>query len=412
MAEDREQFDAALARLGVARPQGKAARSFREARAIARELGFPVLVRPSFVLGGRGDGDRATTKANSPRTRSRRRRFSPTRRCSSTSICADSKSKSTRSSTARISSFPGSSSTSSAPAFTPATRSASIPTQTIDAAMEQRIVEVTHAIARELGIRGLINIQFVIHEGALYIIEANPRASRTVPIISKGDRHQHRRRRDAHRARREAARHGVRNRLASARPVRRRQSSGVLVLEDARRRNDPRSGDEIDRRSAGHRRRRLPARCSRVSSAPAFACRAAAAASSSRSPTRRSRNRSPILRRYAELGHTLVATPGTRAVLERPASRPRAINKIADGSPHVLDLIHSRRVDLVINDAKGPREISDNYKIRRAAVEAGIACLTSLDTARALAEALASTAGPAAELARVSAAAQRAIERR
>ena len=53
MAENREQFDAALARLGVARPDGKAARSFREARVIARELGFPVLVRPSFVLGGR-----------------------------------------------------------------------------------------------------------------------------------------------------------------------------------------------------------------------------------------------------------------------------------------------------------------------------------------------------------------------
>ncbi len=54
MAEDREKFDAALRRLGVARPEGKAARSFREARAIARELGFPVLVRPSYVLGGRG----------------------------------------------------------------------------------------------------------------------------------------------------------------------------------------------------------------------------------------------------------------------------------------------------------------------------------------------------------------------
>ena len=71
-----------------------------------------------------------------------------------------------------------------------------------------------------------------------------------------------------------------------------------------------------------------------------------------------------------------------------------AVNKIADGSPHVLDLIASRAVDLVINDAKGPREISDDYKIRRAAVEANIACLTSLDTARALAEALKSRAGP------------------
>ena len=90
----------------------------------------------------------------------------------------------------------------------------------------------------------------------------------------------------------------------------------------------------------------------------------------------------------------LVATPGTRAVLEAAGIASEPINKIADGSPHVLDLIASRGVDLVINDAKGAREISDDYKIRRTAVEASIACLTSLDTARALAEALASKAGP------------------
>ena len=82
------------------------------------------------------------------------------------------------------------------------------------------------------------------------------------------------------------------------------------------------------------------------------------------------------------------------SALERAGIATSAINKIADGPPHVLDLIASRTVDLVINDAKGPREISDDYKIRRAAVEANIAGLTSLDTARALAEALASRAGP------------------
>jgi carbamoyl-phosphate synthase large subunit len=102
----------------------------------------------------------------------------------------------------------------------------------------------------------------------------------------------------------------------------------------------------------------------------------------------------PVLARYAQLGHTLVATPGTRTVLEGAGIACEGINKISDGSPHVLDLIGRRGVDLVINDAKGPREISDNYKIRRAAVEAGIACLTSLDTAQALAEALESSAGP------------------
>jgi carbamoyl-phosphate synthase large subunit len=81
-------------------------------------------------------------------------------------------------------------------------------------------------------------------------------------------------------------------------------------------------------------------------------------------------------------------------VLEAAGIACEAINKMSDGSPHVLDVIGQRSVDLVINDAKGPRELSDNYKIRRAAVEASIACLTSLDTARALAEALESTAGP------------------
>jgi carbamoyl-phosphate synthase large subunit len=102
----------------------------------------------------------------------------------------------------------------------------------------------------------------------------------------------------------------------------------------------------------------------------------------------------PILRRYVDLGHTLIATPGTREHLQANGIPCEQINKISDGSPHVLDLIHERRVDLVINDAQGPREITDNYRIRRAAVEANIACLTSLDTARALAEALENTAGP------------------
>ncbi|MBD5657791.1 MAG: carbamoyl-phosphate synthase large subunit, partial [Candidatus Eremiobacteraeota bacterium] len=102
----------------------------------------------------------------------------------------------------------------------------------------------------------------------------------------------------------------------------------------------------------------------------------------------------PILRQYADLGFTLIATGGTHRLLVAHGIASESINKISDGSPHVLDAIASRSVDLVINNAVGPREISDGYRIRRAAVETSVACLTSLDTARALAEALASTAGP------------------
>jgi carbamoyl-phosphate synthase large subunit len=101
----------------------------------------------------------------------------------------------------------------------------------------------------------------------------------------------------------------------------------------------------------------------------------------------------PVLREYAALGYTLIATRGTHALLSANGIASEPVNKIADGSPTVLDLIVSRSVDLVIN-AGSPRDQNDGYRIRRAAVESSVACLTSLDTARALANALGSTAGP------------------
>ncbi|MBV8488884.1 MAG: ATP-grasp domain-containing protein, partial [Candidatus Eremiobacteraeota bacterium] len=267
------------------------------------------------------------------------------------------------------------------------------PTQTIEPAMERRIADVTRAIARELRIRGLINIQFVVHDNDLFIIEANPRASRTVPIIQKAT--------------------GINMVAAATRIALGEKLSGmeygvglqprvpfvvvkVPVFSFSKMRGvetilgpEMKSTGEvlgIDTTFAGALRKgfvaagvRLPGSGGRILVSIA---------------DEEKEESVPILRRYVELGHTLVATPGTRAVLEAAGIATQAINKIVQGSPHVLDLIGSRGVDLVINDAKGPREISDNYKIRRAAVETSIACLTSLDTARALAEALASTAGP------------------
>ena len=90
-----------------------------------------------------------------------------------------------RFSTAPTCSFPGSSSTIERAGVHSGDSISVYPVQRIDAAMEQRIADVALTIARELQIRGLINIQFVIHDEKLYIIEANPRASRTVPIIQK-----------------------------------------------------------------------------------------------------------------------------------------------------------------------------------------------------------------------------------
>ncbi len=184
MAEDREQFDAALRRLGVARPEGKAARSFREARAIARELGFPVLVRPSYVLGGRGmevvynEGQLASYAESAPPI------------LSQAPLLVD---KYLRGLEVEVDAafdgddilIPGIFEHIERAGIHSGDSISVYPPQTISWEMKERIAGVTTAIARELKIRGLINIQFVIHESRLYIIEANPRASRTVPIIQK-----------------------------------------------------------------------------------------------------------------------------------------------------------------------------------------------------------------------------------
>jgi carbamoyl-phosphate synthase large subunit len=259
--------------------------------------------------------------------------------------------------------------------------------------MTRRIVDVTTDIARELNIRGLINIQFVIHEGNLYIIEANPRASRTVPIISKAT--------------------GV-NLVAAATRIAlgeklREMEYGVglrprapftvvkvPVFSFAKMRGvetilgpEMKSTGEvlgIDATFAGALRKgfegagiRLPERGGKILATIADQSKAESI---------------PILRRYADLGFTIYATGGTGDVLRAAGIESQRVNKISEGAPHTLDLIMKRGVDLVINDASGPKELNDSYRIRRAAVEANVACLTSLDTAQALAEALEHQAGP------------------
>ena len=392
MAEDRQKFDDALSRLGVARPSGRTARSFREARTIARELGFPVLVRPSYVLGGRGmeivynEGQLASYVESAPPI------------LPDAPLLVDQYLRGLEVEVDAVFDgedimIPGIFEHIEAAGIHSGDSISVYPPQTISPDMSAHIVHVTTAIARELNIRGLINIQFVIHEGKLFIIEANPRASRTVPIISKAT--------------------GV-NLVAAATRVAlgerlRDMEYGTGLIPDApyvvvkvpvfsfakMRGVETILGPEmkstgevlgIDDTFAGALRKgfigsgiRLPRSGGKLLATIADQSKAASI---------------PILRRYAQLGFSIFATHGTAAILETANIPASAINKIRDGSPHTLDLITSRGVDLVINDASGPKEMNDSYRIRRAAVEANIACLTSLDTARALAEALESEAGP------------------
>jgi carbamoyl-phosphate synthase large subunit len=397
MAEDREKFEAALQRLGVARPEGRAATSFRQARTIARELGFPVLVRPSYVLGGRGmeivynEGQLASYVETAPPI------------TAGAPLLVD---KYLRGLEVEVDAvydgtdilIPGIFEHVERAGIHSGDSISVYPPQTIDAAMQQRIFEVTRSIAHELQTRGLINIQFVIHGGELYIIEANPRASRTVPIISKAT--------------------GI-NLVAAATRVALGEmladmpyGTGLLpdapfvvvkvpVFSFAKMRGvetilgpEMKSTGEvlgIDATFAGALRKGFVAAGIRVPAPAADGSRGSRILVSISDEDKA--EAVPILREYAGLGYKLIATRGTHALLAANGIASEPVNKIADGSPNVLDLIVSRSVDLVIN-AGSPRDQNDGYRIRRAAVESSVACLTSLDTARALANALGSTAGP------------------
>jgi len=396
MAEDREKFEAALQRLGVARPEGRAATSFRQARTIARELGFPVLVRPSYVLGGRGmeivynEGQLASYVETAPPI------------TLGAPLLVD---KYLRGLEVEVDAVydgtdilvPGIFEHIERAGIHSGDSISVYPPQTIDAHMQQRILAVTRSIAHELETRGLINIQFVIHRGELFIIEANPRASRTVPIISKAT---------GINLVGAATRVALGEKLAD-------MPYGIGLLPDApfvvvkvpvfsfakMRGVETILGPEM--KSTGE--------VLGIDATFAGALRKGFVAAGIRLPEAADGSRLgrilvtlsdedkleavPILRNYAELGYALVATEGTHRLLVENGIAAKRINKIADGSPHVLDAIVSRSVDLVIN-AAGPREMNDGYRIRRAAVETSVACLTSLDTARALVEALASEAGP------------------
>ncbi len=397
MAEDRDKFDDALQRLGVARPKGRGATSFRQARTIARELGFPVLVRPSYVLGGRGmeivynEGQLAsyveTAPPITPGAPLLVDKYLPGLEVEVDAVYDGDDIL-----------IPGIFEHIERAGIHSGDSISVYPPQTIAPAMEERIVAVTTAIARELRTRGLINIQFVIHEGELLIIEANPRASRTVPIISKAT--------------------GV-NLVAAATRVALGEKlrdmpygTGLVphapftvvkipVFSFAKMRGvetmlgpEMKSTGEvlgIDATFAGALRKGFIAAGLRLPSGAQGErkARIIATISDGEKPLG-----VEILKRYAALGHEIVATDGTYRALTAAGIPAVRINRISDGSPHVLDAILRREADLVINDAAGPREVSDGYRIRRAAVEASIACLTSLDTARALVQALESSAGP------------------
>ncbi len=410
-AEDRRQFEALLRSLDIAQPQGAATTDVDEAIAIAERIGFPVLVRPSYVLGGRAmevvhtraqlEHYLHTAMAALPRTASGRRgtvlidKYLLGEEIEVDAVCDGE--------TVVI---PGIMQHVERAGVHSGDSMAVYPAQNLAPEIERDIVDYTTRMALALGVRGLCNVQYVVHRNRVYVIEVNPRSSRTVPFISKVTGV----------PMVELATEVIRgvslqslgwsSGLVAARPLIAVKAPVFSMVKLTA--VDPTLGPEmkstgevmgIDASLGAALEKSFLAALGGVPQQGGALCSIA-------EPDKA--EALPVLMQLSELGFTIYATEGTARTLREAGISAVPVGKLGNGRPNVVDVIEEGRVSLVINtvshvqtdelqfggDGRGAlmaqegRSVKDGYTIRLAAAQRRIPCCTSLDTARALVDAM------------------------
>jgi carbamoyl-phosphate synthase large subunit len=384
LAEDRGLFGDVLKGLGLAHAPWGLARSVEEAQQIAERIGYPVLVRPSYVLGGRGMQICYEPETLAGYVRSATE-ISPDHPVFIDRFLEDAIEVDADALYDGTELFLGGVLEHIEEAGIHSGDSACVlPPHTLSKAQVQQIRDAVSSIAAALGVRGLINVQFAIKDGALYVLEANPRASRTVPFVAKAT---------GVPLAKAAARVMVGESIASLR------ASGFLPEGDA-----VDAGERITHtavKEAVLPFNRFPGVDTLLGPemkstgevmgidrtfGVAFAkAEEAAYARLPRSGTVfvsvRDRDKRAIIlpvKRLASLGFRVLATEGTAAMLARNGVPAEVVHKVGQGSPHVGDLIERGEVDLVINTPSGSGPRKDGDYIRTAAVRFGVASITTL----------------------------------
>jgi carbamoyl-phosphate synthase large subunit len=389
LAEDRSRFGPLLDRLGYKAPPYASAASPEDALAKAPSVGFPLLVRPSYVLGGRAMEivydvehlrdylERTPTEPSPPRTESTiyLDRFLE----DSIEVDVDAVSDGTDVWIAGIMQHVEEAGIHSGDS------ACVLPPHALGIEMLDQIREQTVGIAKALGVVGLLNVQFAIHgEEGLHVIEANPRASRTVPFVSKAI---------GLPVAKLACRVLLGEKLADLALPDDTSNGHVCVKEvvlpfDRFAGADALLGPEM--RSTGE------VMGIALDFPTAFAkAQAAAGAVLPEKGTvfiTVADGDKPaafgIATTLHDLGFEIVATVGTAKAIRRMGIPVHAINKIGEGSPHVVDWIEQGKVDLVINTPVGTGARTDGYEIRSAAVARRIPCITTMAGGMAAARAI------------------------
>ena len=384
LAEDRGRFGELLRRLEVKHPPYGTAFSAAEALEVAERVGYPLLVRPSYVLGGRAmeicysTEDlakylEANVKAD-PEHPLLLDRFLE----NAIEVDVDALGDGGEVFVAGIMQHVEEAGVHSGDS------ACVIPPLSLGEEMLDAIRATTTRIALELGVIGLINIQYAVASGELYVIEANPRASRTVPFVSKAI---------GVPLAKLAARLMLGEKLAEQ-----ELPSGPLdhvsvkeaVMPFARFAGaDSVLGPEM--KSTGEVMgiaEDFPTAFGKAQAATGVVLpESGSVFISVTDPDKPAATQ--LAARFHDLGFEVIATGGTAQAISRMAVPVTRINKLGEGSPHVVDLIRQRRCDLVINTPTGSGARVDGYEIRTAAVREGIPCITTMTGATAAARAIA-----------------------
>jgi carbamoyl-phosphate synthase large subunit len=382
LAEDRSRFSALLDEIGCKAPPYAYADSHDEALRCAARVGFPLLVRPSYVLGGRAmevvyspDGLRDYLERVRPEGRIFLDRFMENAiEVDVDALCdgADVWIGGIMQHVEEAGIHSGDS-------------ACVLPPHSLGGEALEEVRRHTRDIALALGVVGLLNVQYAIHGDDVYVIEANPRASRTVPFVSKAT---------GVPLAKVACRVMLGERLADLDLPATDRAEHVSVKEavlpfDRFHGSDALLGPEM--RSTGEVMGVAP-------DFPTAFAKAQAAAGVSLpgdgtvflTVTDADKPAAVgIAAQLHDLGLRIVATGGTARAIRGMGIPVERINKIAEGSPHVVDWIERGDVDLVINTPTGTAARSDGYEIRRAATARGIACITTVAGGMAAARAIA-----------------------
>jgi carbamoyl-phosphate synthase large subunit len=389
-AEDREQFEAILRRLEIRQPRNGLARSQEEARAVAARVGYPVVVRPSYVLGGRAM-EVVYDEEELNRYMVEAVNVEPDHPVlidqyleNATEVDVDALCDGT----GRV--VIGGLMEHIEPAGVHSGDSAcALPAVSLDQQALATIREWSKALALALQVNGLINLQFAIKDGDVYIIEANPRASRTVPFVAKATGVPL-----AKIASRIMAGCSLEQIGLTSEPVPPLQAVKEAVLPfkrfpgaDSILGPEMRSTGEVMGTARGfglaYAKAELGAGEALPTTGTVFLS----------THDRDKQALVPVARRLSELGFRLVATDGTARALVEAGLAVEPILKVHEGRPNIEDAIRSGEIQLVINTPVGRQAAHDDKYLRRAAIDYAVPAVTTLAGARAAVEAIAALQG-------------------